>query len=117
MPSRSRPLYVTVMPRSQYCSSPARQASHSRHESTNTPTPTVSPMRQRVTSSPTPTTVPTISWPGTIGKIEPPHSSRAWWMSLWQTPQKRMSMTTSWGRGSRRSNSKGPSGAVGPVAA
>ena len=31
-------------------------------------------------------TVPAISWPGTIGNSLPPHSSRAWWMSEWQTP-------------------------------
>ena len=36
---------------------------------------------------PTAFTRPTISWPGTMGKSEPPHSSRTWWMSEWQTPQ------------------------------
>jgi hypothetical protein len=37
--------------------------------------------------APTRVTRPMISWPGTMGKVAPPHSSRAWWMSEWQTPQ------------------------------
>ncbi len=41
------------------------------------PTPAISPTAKRVTSVPTAATRPTISWPGTIGKIDPPHSSRA----------------------------------------
>ena len=80
------------------------------------PTPARSPTLNRVTCAPTPATRPTISWPGTMGKIEPPHSSRAWWMSEWQTPQNRMSMRTSRGPGSRRSIVNGPSGAVAEVA-
>jgi hypothetical protein len=75
------------MPGSQNCSSPARQASQRRHESTKQPTPTLWPGFHFLTCSPTLTTRPTISWPGTMGKIDPPHSSRAWWMSEWQTPQ------------------------------
>src|SRR5689334_19741653 len=49
--------------------------------------------------------------------MEPPHSSRAWWMSLWQTPQNRMSMTTSRGPGSRRSMASGARAALGFAAA
>src|SRR5690606_7032753 len=59
----------------------------------------------------------TISWPGTIGYCEKPHSLRAMWMSLWQTPQYRMSMPTSWVPGSRRSMDSGASLAVADVAA
>ena len=87
----------------QNCSSPSLQASHSRHESTKQPTPTTSPTAWSVTSDPTSLTVPMISWPGVIGKIPPPHSSRAWWMSEWQIPAQRMSMRTSLPRRSRRS--------------
>ena len=50
------------------------------------PTPTRSPTAYFVTAEPTSVTVPAISWPGTIGKCAVPHSSRAWWMSLWQMP-------------------------------
>lgn len=47
-------------------------------ESTRQPTPTRSPTANRVTSEPTTwVTTPAISWPGTTGKIWPPHSSRA----------------------------------------
>ena len=62
-----------------------------------------SPALNRVTPRPDLATRPTISWPGTIGKIASPHSLRTLWMSEWQTPQKRMSITTSSARGSRRS--------------
>ena len=61
------------------------------------PTPTRSPTLNRFTSAPTRVTLPTISWPGTMGKMELPHSSRAWWMSEWQMPQNSMSMATSRG--------------------
>src|SRR5688500_2918641 len=44
--------------------------------------------------------------------MDPPHSSRTWWMSEWHTPQKAMSIRTSWARGSRRSIVSGPRGAV-----
>jgi hypothetical protein len=38
-----------------------------------------------------------------MGNSAPDHSSRAWWMSEWHTPQNKISRTTSWGFGSRRS--------------
>src|SRR5579859_3069025 len=38
-----------------------------------------------------------------MGKRAPDHSSRAWWMSEWHTPQNWMSTTTSRALGSRRS--------------
>ena len=81
------------------------------------PTPARSPALNLVTSAPTSTTRPTISWPGTIGKVELPHSSRAWWMSEWQTPQNRISIRTSFGPVARRSMLKGASGARAEVAA
>src|SRR6476660_3426652 len=87
----------------QYCSSPARQYSHSRQESTKQPTPTRSPTEYLLTSEPTSETMPAISWPGTMGNMAEPHSSRPWWMSEWQMPANLMSMTTSWARGARRS--------------
>ncbi len=80
------PLYVATSPSTQYCSSPALQFAHSRQESTKQPTPTRSPTAYFVTSVPTSRTTPAISWPGTIGNRALPHSSRAWWMSLWQMP-------------------------------
>ena len=70
----------------QNCSLPARQWRHSPHESTRQPTPTRSPTAYAVTSVPTASTMPAISWPGTSGKVVAPHSSRAVWMSEWQTP-------------------------------
>jgi len=75
------------MPFSQYCSRPSLQVPQVRQESTKQPTAARSPTLNFVTLSPTPMTRPAISWPGTIGKRLPPHSSRAWWMSEWQTPQ------------------------------
>jgi hypothetical protein len=81
------------------------------------PTPARSPALKRVTAAPTRRTVPTISWPGTMGKVAPPHSSRTWWRSEWQTPQKAMSSSTSFGPGSRRSNSNGTSGVAAASAA
>src|SRR6266545_3955578 len=66
-----------VLFRSQYCSRPALQLAHTRQESTKQPTPASSPTLNRFTWDPTRVTRPTISWPGTMGKIEPPHSSRA----------------------------------------
>ena len=66
---------------SQYCSSPARQNSHSRHESTKHPTPTRSPTLNFETSEPTSVTMPAISCPGTIGYVTGPHSPRTVWMS------------------------------------
>ena len=59
------------------------------------PTPARSPARSFVTAEPARTTRPTISCPGTIGKSEPPHSSRAWWTSEWQTPHQSMAISTS----------------------
>ena len=53
-----------------------------------------------------------ISWPGTEGNFTPAHSPRAVCRSEWQTPQKRMSITTSWAVGSRRSKSNGASGVL-----
>src|SRR4051812_13137534 len=90
------------MPFSQYCSSPARQLAHSRHESTKHPMPTWSPTLNLVTSSPTELTTPAISWPGTMGKLGCPHSAFTVWMSEWQMPQNLMSIDTSCGPGSRR---------------
>ena len=63
--------------------------------------------------APTADTVPVISWPGTIGKVPGNHSSRTWWMSLWQMPAKAMSIATSSGRGSRRSIVERSKGAPG----
>ena len=77
----------------------------------------LSPTLNLVTLEPTAVTMPTISWPGTIGKAELPHSLRAWWMSEWQTPQYLISITTSSSRGSRRSKVKGVSGFDASVAA
>jgi hypothetical protein len=51
------------------------------------PTPARSPSASFFTSAPARTTRPTISCPGTIGNIEPPHSSRTWCTSEWQIPQ------------------------------
>ena len=93
-----------MLPFMQYCSSPALQFSHSRHESTMQPTPTRSPTEYLPTSLPTCSTVPAISWPGTSGKcVLPPHSSRAVWMSEWQMPAKATLIRTSLGPRSRRS--------------
>src|SRR5690554_7381227 len=50
-------------------------------------------------------TWPTISCPGTQGKIVPPHSLRAWCKSEWHTPQYAISISTSVAVGSRRLNS------------
>src|SRR5258707_1393962 len=75
VPSWSFPLYVRTMPTAQYCSSPFLHWAHFRHESTKHPTPTLSPTLYFVTLFPTALTTPAISCPGTMGKIEPPHSS------------------------------------------
>src|SRR5262245_57145670 len=75
------------------------------------PTPTRSPTLTFVTCGPSSRARPTISWPGTIGNTELPHSPRAWWMSEWQTPQNRISIRTSLGPGARRSKLHGASGA------
>ena len=105
------------MPWSQNCSSPALHASHWRQESTKQPTPTISPTLNLPASTPALLTLPTISWPGTIGKIEPPHSSRTWWTSEWHTPQYKMSINTSGAPGSRRSIENGPSAVLADSAA
>ena len=76
------------------------------------PTPARSPTAKPVTSAPTALTRPTISWPGTIGNSAPPHSSLAWWMSLWQMPLNRMSIWTSRGPTARRSIVVGARGEV-----
>src|SRR6267143_695620 len=80
----------------------------------------MSPALNLLTCLPTCLTRPTISCPGTIGKRAgraPLHSSRTWWMSEWQIPQKRISMSTSFGPGSRRSMVSGARGLVLEVAA
>ncbi|MNH05813.1 hypothetical protein D3C79_651610 [compost metagenome] len=74
------------------------------------PTPTLSPGLKRVTALPTRLTRPMISWPGTMGYMLLPQSLRALCRSEWQTPQYWISITTSSGRGSRRSKWKGASG-------
>src|SRR4051794_20986065 len=79
------------------------------------PTPTRSPTLYFVTEEPTAETMPAISCPGTIGKMAVPHSSRTWWMSLWQMPANLTSIWTSSSRSARRSISAGSSGA--PAAA
>ena len=48
-------------------------------------------------------------WPGTTGYMVPSHSPRAVCRSEWQTPQKRISISTSSGPGARRSKPKGAS--------
>lgn len=53
--------------------------SHFMHDSTKQPTPTRSPGFRLLTLGPTSVTMPTISWPGTMGKMPPPHSSFTWW--------------------------------------
>src|SRR5258708_20928625 len=101
----SSPLYVSVKPFSQYCSSPALQAEHCRQESTIHPTAAMSPALNFVTTLPTFVTRPTISSPGTTGYtvgITSFHSLRTWCKSEWHTPQKNISICTSCGRGSRR---------------
>src|SRR5436190_6604637 len=77
------------------------------HESTMQPTAARSPTLKPVTEAPTFVTRPAISWPGTHGYTVPGHSLRAACRSEWQMPQKRMSIWTSRGPGSRRSRSKG----------
>ena len=76
------------------------------------PTAARSPALKPATAPPVRTTRPTISWPGTMGYSVVPHSLRAWCRSEWQTPQYRISIWTSCGPGSRRSNVKGTSGVV-----
>ena len=100
----------------QYCSLPARQFSHSRHELTMQPTPTRSPGANAVTSEPTSATMPAISWPGIAGYGISPHSPRAKWMSEWQMPQNLMSMRTSLGPIGRRSICSGSRAAVADAA-
>ena len=53
LPSRSKVLYVPVIPSTQYCSRPALQLAHFRHESTNTPTPINPPTLNLLTCEPT----------------------------------------------------------------
>jgi hypothetical protein len=108
---------VSAAPFSQNISMPRRQVAQPRQESTMQPTPTVSPTLTLVTCGPTSTARPTISWPGTIGNAELPHSPRAWWMSEWHTPQNWISILTSRGPGKRRSKLQGASGARAEVAA
>src|SRR2546430_1382001 len=113
-PSGSRLSNVNVTPFSQNISWPARHSGHARHESTMQPTPTRSPSRKRDALVPWDTTRPTISWPGTTGKWVVPQSSFTLCTSLWQMPQWRISIATSWGPGSRRSMDMR---ATGPLAA
>ncbi|MNT11103.1 hypothetical protein D3C72_1459660 [compost metagenome] len=100
-----------------YCSRSTLRVLQVVHESTKQPTPTWSPTLNLLTLAPTAVTTPAISWPGTIGKAAPPHSSRAWWISEWHTPQYLIEMATSSARGARRSNENGCSAEVGPSAA
>ncbi len=79
------------------------------------PTPARSPSLKPFTSAPTAETRPTISCPGMQGYVVPCHSLRAVWRSEWQMPQKRMSIRTSFGPGSRRSISIRSRGAVAAV--
>src|SRR5438132_1253291 len=102
-PSGSRLSNVNMTPFSQNISWPARHSGHTRHESTMQPTPARSPSRKRDALVPWDTTRPTISWPGTTGKWVVPQSSFTLCTSLWQMPQYRISIATSWGPGSRRS--------------
>src|SRR5579859_2300158 len=93
------------MPVSQYCSSPALQAGHTRSESTMQPTAAMSPGLNLVTALPTFVTRPTISCPGTHGYtvgITSFHSLRTVCRSEWHTPQNNTSICTSCGRGERR---------------
>ena len=55
---------------------------HVPHELTKHPTPTRSPISNLVTPGPFLVTMPTISWPGTLGYLELPHSLRTWCRSL-----------------------------------
>jgi hypothetical protein len=66
------------------------------------PVAPMSPTLTLVTFAPTRVTRPTISWPGTQAYWVPGHSLRAVCTSEWQTPQKRISISTSVGPGSRR---------------
>src|SRR5215467_60975 len=89
----------------QNCSRPAWHSAQDLSESTRHPTAARSPSLNFVTAEPTLVTRPTISWPGTHGYtvgITPLHSSRTWWRSEWQIPQKRISICTSGSVGSRR---------------
>ena len=72
-----------------------------------------------MTAEPTFVTRPTISWPGTHGYTVgmPLHSFRAWCRSEWQIPQKRTSIWTSCGVGSRRAMMARANGEVGLVTA
>src|SRR4029077_7260039 len=111
----SSELYVSVNPFSQYCSSPARQLSHTRQESTMQPTAAMSPSLNFFTALPACTTRPTISCPGTNGYtvgITSFHSFRTWCKSEWQTPQYKISICTSCARSALRGTVKGLSGAL-----
>src|SRR4051794_33707900 len=79
--------------------------------------PALSPTLNLVTPEPTAETMPTISWPGTMGYLALPHSLRTWWMSEWQMPEYLMSMTISSSLGARRSKVKGSRGLDASVAA
>src|SRR6185312_1234646 len=117
VPSFSVPLYVVTIPPVQYCSKFFLHGSHLRHESTKHPTPTLSPTLYRVTFGPIFDTIPVISCPGTIGNMDPPHSSPTWWMSVWHIPQYCMSTTISFSPGSRLSNENGANVALALCAA
>jgi hypothetical protein len=69
------------------------------------PTAAMSPSLNFLTPRPSLTIRPTISWPGTHGYtvgMTVFHSSRTWCKSEWQTPQYKISIWTSCGRGVRR---------------
>src|SRR5690606_32391216 len=115
----SCPLYVWILPFSQYCSNPSLQLSHSRQLSTIQPTPAKSPTLNFVTPSPTLVIRPTISCPCTFGYTVPPHSLRAVCKSEWHTPQYKISISTSLAVTARRStfiSFKSASGAAVPKA-
>ena len=67
------------------------------------PTAARSPTLNFETLEPTRVTRPRISCPGTTGNCVKPHSLRAKCRSLWQTPQNRMSISTSYASGCLRS--------------
>ena len=78
---------MKAAPFSQNCSKWRWQLGQVRQLSTMQPTPARSPGLKPFTWAPTAVTFPTISWPGTMGYLEPPHSLRTWWRSEWQMPQ------------------------------
>ena len=66
--------------------------SHVRHESTMQPTPARSPDLSFSTAAPTGPRARRSRGPGPSGTAAPPHSSRTWWRSEWQTPHQSIAM-------------------------